>query len=56
MLEEKKKAEKKSHESTLMRQIVYFLIFFIISGVQFEDSCRATPVIWVTKTAPRFTN
>ena len=30
MLEEKKKAEKKSHESTLMRQIVYFLIFFIL--------------------------
>ena len=30
MLEGKKKADKKSHESTLMRQIVYFLIFFIL--------------------------
>ena len=30
MLKEKKKADKKSHESTLMRQIVYFLIFFIL--------------------------
>ena len=30
MLDEQKKKDKKYHESTLIRQIIYFLIFFIM--------------------------
>ena len=30
MLDEEKKKNKKSHEPTLIRQIIYFLIFFIL--------------------------